>query len=265
MSPDLRISEIRDKHVIEQFLREDPFMHLYGIGDLDDFFWPDTKWMAFTIAGRIRSIVLLYNDVKSPVLLALNHRKSFPVEMQRSKLGPFLPQNLNAHLTPDYRKLLESEFNIKSTGIHYKMGLTDTPKSLGHQVRGIHRLGINNRNELNELYRQSYPGNWFNEKMLQTGWYYGLRYEERLVSVAGVHVFSEKFRIAALGNITTHPAYRNRGFAGRVTACLCRDLSDYADHIGLNVHGDNVSAIRCYQQLGFRITGRYEECQLIRR
>ena len=79
---------------------------------------------------------------------------------------------------------------------------------------------------------------------------------------AGVHVYSEEYRVAALGNIVTHPDYRNRGFGRIVTAYLCKKLLEKVDHIGLNVHRDNVSAIRCYENLGFEILGKYEECMV---
>ena len=43
---------------------------------------------------------------------------------------------------------------------------------------------------------------------------------------------------------------------------LCKSLLKNADHIGLNVHKDNLGAIRCYKSLDFTITGEYEECML---
>jgi hypothetical protein len=30
--------------MIEAFLRRNPELHIYSIGDLDDFFWPYTAW-----------------------------------------------------------------------------------------------------------------------------------------------------------------------------------------------------------------------------
>lgn len=38
--------------------------------------------------------------------------------------------------------------------------------------------------------------------MLEAGCYYGLGREGRPVSVAGVHVYSPRYRVAVLGNIT---------------------------------------------------------------
>jgi predicted GNAT family acetyltransferase len=109
------------------------------------------------------------------------------------------------------------------------------------------------------LYDESYPGNWFDPRMLQTGQYFGLRESRQLVSVAGVHVYSERYRVAAVGNVVTHPAHRNKGYGRAVTARLCQLLLETVDHIGLNVKADNDAAMACYRKLGFEIIAPYGE------
>jgi predicted GNAT family acetyltransferase len=81
----------------------------------------------------------------------------------------------------------------------------------------------------------------------------------RLVSAAGVHVYSEHYRVAAIGNVVTHPAHRNRGYAGLVTARLCRSLLEKVEHVGLHVKADNAAALACYRKLGFEIIASYRE------
>jgi predicted GNAT family acetyltransferase len=65
-----------------------------------------------------------------------------------------------------------------------------------------------------------------------------------------------------LGNITTHPDYRGRGYGRIVTAGVCKSLLSEIDHIGLNVKADNASAIRCYEKLGFEVIGSYGEFEV---
>jgi len=72
-------------------------------------------------------------------------------------------------------------------------------------------------------------------------------------------VYSPRQRVAALGNITTHPEHRGRGHARAVTARLCQHLAESTDHIGLNVKAHNVTAIRCYESLGFEVAAKYDE------
>ena len=42
----MRAISLRDKHLIESALRRNTQLHLYELGDLDDFFWDHTTWYA---------------------------------------------------------------------------------------------------------------------------------------------------------------------------------------------------------------------------
>jgi predicted GNAT family acetyltransferase len=95
--------------------------------------------------------------------------------------------------------------------------------------------------------------------MLQTGQYFGLRVDRQLISAAGVHVYSEQYRVAAVGNVVTHPAYRNKGYGRLVTARLCQSLLTKVRHVGLNVKADNEATLACYSKLGFEIVAPYGE------
>jgi predicted GNAT family acetyltransferase len=95
--------------------------------------------------------------------------------------------------------------------------------------------------------------------MLETNQFFGIRKGMRLISIAGIHVYSEEYRVAALGNITTHPLHRGKGYGTLVTARLCKSLLKNVDHIGLNVKADNRIAIVCYRKLGFEIIAPYGE------
>jgi ribosomal protein S18 acetylase RimI-like enzyme len=80
----------------------------------------------------------------------------------------------------------------------------------------------------------------------------GIRQGQAIVSAAGVHVYSARYRVAALGNITTHPSVRRRGLSRIVCAHLCQALLQRGvEHIGLTVKADNASAIALYTSLGF--------------
>jgi len=119
--------------------------------------------------------------------------------------------------------------------------------------------------DIQAFYQDSYPGNWFDPRMLETGQYFGLLTDDRLVSVGGIHVYSPQYRVAALGNIATHPAYRGRGCGKAVTARICQSLSQTVDEIGLNVKADNRPALACYQRLGFDVVAEYGEFAVSRK
>jgi predicted GNAT family acetyltransferase len=93
----------------------------------------------------------------------------------------------------------------------------------------------------------------------ETKQYYGVKEDGRLVSVAGVHVYSPRYGVAALGNVATRPAWRGRGLAKRATARLCQSRLEHVPHIGANVKADNLPAIACYRRLGFETIASYGE------
>ncbi|HKB06503.1 MAG TPA: GNAT family N-acetyltransferase, partial [Gemmataceae bacterium] len=111
-------------------------------------------------------------------------------------------------------------------------------------------------------YAVGYAANWFDLRQIETSHYYGLRVRGELVSAGGPHVYSPGQRVAALGNIVTHPDHRGRRYAAAVTARACAELRPTVDHIGLNVKADNVAALACYARLGFRPVAEYEEVML---
>ncbi|WP_225853442.1 GNAT family N-acetyltransferase [Micromonospora sp. AMSO1212t] len=98
--------------------------------------------------------------------------------------------------------------------------------------------------------------------MLGTGQYVGGRERGRLGAVAGVHVFAPRWRVAALGNVTTHPDVRGRGLGAGVVAALCAGLRASVDHVTLNVRADNAAAVRLYERLGFSRVAGFTECAL---
>jgi RimJ/RimL family protein N-acetyltransferase len=259
----VHIEEISNKKRIEQFLRKDVFFQIYSIGDLDSFFWPNTQWFAIVSGKQIKAILLIYNDTQFPVLLALNREKlDFDLDIFR-ELTYLIPNRFYGHLTNNLKVFLNRFYETRSQRIHYKMGLTNDSVIKKINTSEVFQLRHEDENDIRNLYKISYPNNWFNSRMIETCQYFGIKKDNKLISIAGVHVYSKKYRVAALGNITTHPEYRNRGLAKIVVSKLCKNLLKNVDHIGLNVHKDNLYAIKCYKDLGFTIIGEYEECILI--
>jgi RimJ/RimL family protein N-acetyltransferase len=252
---------LHDKATIETVLRRQPFLHIYGLGDLDDFFWPYTTWYGWPAGSQPTEIALLYTGAPLPVLLALSET---PAELARlvQAILHLLPARLYSHLSADLATTFQGTYQVEPHGRYAKMALTDPARVRQVDTAGVVQLGPAQLAELQALYQASYPGNWFDPRMLETGCYYGWRVAGQLVAVAGIHVYSPAYRVAALGNVTTHPTWRGQGLATKVVAKLGQTLLTHIDYIGLNVNLDNVAAIRCYERLGFERIATYEECLL---
>ncbi len=48
----VRIRRLKDKAEIEAFLRKNAELHVYSLGDLDDFFRPRTTWYGWQKDGE---------------------------------------------------------------------------------------------------------------------------------------------------------------------------------------------------------------------
>lgn len=261
-----QVIEVHDPELIERFARRDLALHLYELGDLDPFFWPHTRWWGLADAsGELSALVLLYTGAALPTMLALGRRGDEALATLVTAVAPRLPTRVYAHLGPGLLPYLGDRWRTEHHGRYLKMELRDhaTPVPMPALADQVVPLRPHDRDEVRALYERAYPGNWFDARMLESGQYFGVRDGGALVCVAGIHVVSPQYRVAALGNITTLPSHRGRGLAAATTARLCRSLRDAGiTTIGLNVRADNAAAIACYERLGFVEIGEYDEHML---
>jgi len=256
----MKIVCLHDKNEIEALLRQNTFLHLYSIGDLDNFFWQHTTWYGLQ-EDTLKQVVLIYKGSDLPVLLGLTAEPNLMAHLLRSIIH-LLPRQFYAHLSENLAQVFAEDYQIQSHGLHKKMALTNSQFLANFDTSQVIQLAVENVDEIAELYRVSYPENWFDSQMLETGYYYGIRCRNNLVSIAGVHIYSPQYKVAALGNVTTHPQFRGQGLSKKVVARLCQELLKTVNYISLNVKADNKIAIACYEKLGFRYTAAYEECLL---
>jgi len=253
--------QLRDREAIAAFCRRRPAVHAYELGDLDDFFWPHTRWFAWEEDGALSQLALLYTENEPPVLIALAEEPLPTMDLLLAELLPALPKQVYAHLTPSLLDVMSHRYELDAQGRHLKMGLAR--HDLVELDPNVQPLRPEDVEEVLAFYAEAYPHTWFVPRMLESGRYVGLREDGALVCVAGVHVWSPTWRVAAIGNVATLPSHRSRGLAR--TACshlIALLLGDGLDTIGLNVRADNLPAITAYVALGFEPVAQYEEVLL---
>jgi ribosomal protein S18 acetylase RimI-like enzyme len=260
----MTVAELRDRDRIASFLGHRPAVHAYELGDLDDFFWPHTRWFTWQTGGRIEQLALLYDEPDPPVLIALAEPPEASAVEFLQALAETLPPRVYAHLSPGLLDALAPALVPESEPApHLKLGLADPGRLEGHAADDVELLAATDLAEVERFYSRAYPGTWFQSRMLETGRYVGIRRAGELVCVAGVHVWSPTWRVATLGNVATVPAARGGGLATAACAHLCRVLlDDGIDVISLNVRSDNTAAIRAYEKLGFVHAADYVEVVL---
>ncbi len=254
----MNIELVHSKDVLYDYLQNEAGLQIYLTGDLDDFFWPKTCWYSLKVKGEIKSVALLYAGMTPPTLLCFQKKDIKYAIRLLHEIKPLLPGRFYAHLGEGFADVFGRGNIIEHYGLNYKMVLHRNVNFSGDP--NIRRLGAGDLSRLLKLYSIAYPHNWFDSRMLESGKYFGYFLNDELAGVSGIHVYSAKYRVAALGNITTHPAYRQQGIGHKITAALCADLQQSVSIVGLNVRSDNEHAIRLYQNLGFTIEGKYEEC-----
>jgi ribosomal protein S18 acetylase RimI-like enzyme len=254
----------RDRERLLRALRRHPALHLYSIGDLDDFFFEDTTFFVDDREGTPH-VATLYRGGSVPTLLAVTSDDVAAMAALCRDIAPELPTRMHAHLTPGMAARLGDVFDVDPQGTHLRMAWVDRSRVLGVDASAIEWLDPSSLGEVLRFYRDAYPDHWFSPRMLETGLYVALRHDDRLACAAGVHVFSKRHGVAALGNVATRPELRGRGLARRACAALLSRLESEASLVGLNVESTNEAAIRCYASLGFEVVAPYEEAFLTRR
>jgi len=265
-------AEIADRVALERFLRRHAPAQLYALADLDDAFWPDTRWFASAGAGgELAAVCLLLEKLALPIVYAVAPPRDPATLALVAELRPRLPERFFVNLPVGFAEVFAASHAIALQAEYVKMWLPDPRAASAEALPGIEPLGPEHLGELAAFYRErAYApdergGRFFEPYMLGLGPWLGLRERGELVCVAGVHVCSRRYGVAALGNVATVPERRGRGLARAVCARLCRELAAQVPLIGLNVAVANAPARACYAALGFREALRYEEAILTRR
>lgn len=248
-----------DKEKLYSHFAKDPLLFGYHIGDLDPFYFERCRWAVKRDRdGAIEDVVLIYDGLAVPTVLAFGLGTNF--ESLLKDILPHLPARFYCHFQKEYGHIFRQSYSERPLGTHHKMRLVSyNPYRSGIHSESIIKLDRYHLPQLFDLYASSYPGNYFDERLLETKKYFGYLHNDRLVSVSGVHVYSDEYRIAVLGNIATAPDYRGRGLATALTARLVDELVGEGKRIMLNVSAENGPAIRCYRKLGFEKVHEYEE------
>ncbi len=106
---------------------------------------------------------------------------------------------------------------------------------------------------------------YFTSERLAREIYFGIYSGSTLVSAAGTHVRSARAGLAAVGNVLTRVAYRDRGMATSVTSAVTEAAFEEHADVVLNVRQDNHPAIAVYERLGYRVHAQFIEGPAVRR
>lgn len=147
--------------------------------------------------------------------------------------------------------LIESCFKVteKTPEIKMTIGSIDIPEiNYDTNLYRLERLTIQDIVQISHLYGLV-PSMAWTPKALALGPYFGVYYNEHLVSIAGVHFAIET--VAEIGNVVTHFKHLRHNLAYLCTKAVAESLRNSCENIFLCVFADNLSAIKLYEKMGF--------------
>lgn len=166
-------------------------------------------------------------------------------------------------LRPEHKPAVDRHFLMMRQALMLRMAVSaasfrpvegDAVRLHGADVAAVNRLYST------EGGPTSYPASHLDE-----GVYYGVMADARLVAIAGTHVVSEAEGVAVVGNVFTHPRYRNLGFSRIATSAVTRELLQRCPLVVLTVDQANEPAVRVYRRLGYEVVCTLHESPLLRK
>jgi ribosomal protein S18 acetylase RimI-like enzyme len=129
--------------------------------------------------------------------------------------------------------------------MRFQQMVTRNPRRIKTKIK-VTRVRRKDLPELNRFYK---PVKAWLPLYFETGPYYCVKVNGKIVSAAGVRFVTPQ--IANVANVFTEKVHRNRGFATACTSTLAWHLASTGRIITLLVEENNAPAIHIYKKLGF--------------
>jgi ribosomal protein S18 acetylase RimI-like enzyme len=149
---------------------------------------------------------------------------------------------------PEWRGELPADWRLHVEKVMFRM-VWDTATPAVDEFADAIRLGPQHAAAALELAQLTNPGP-FGPRTIELGEYFGWFEDGRLAAMAGERMHAGTLR--EVSGICTHPDFRGRGLARRLTLKLIHRAMLRGETPFLHVMGDNTDARRLYQQMGFR-------------
>jgi ribosomal protein S18 acetylase RimI-like enzyme len=240
-----KAGELIDRAQILAYLQTDRLYAAYAIGDLEPGMFEQCAWAGAETMNRLQALVLLFRGLEPPALFLMGHSGGLAAVLQNV---PF-PNSVYLTCREDHLALTRDFYRWEQTIPMWRMVLP--PEHFRPAQGDCSRLRPSLSDQLAKLYALG-GGGAFDLTQMQHGTFYGVLVDGQLVAVAGTHLVSPTYGVAAVGNVFTHPSYRGQGYGTATTSAVVAELlrRGIRDVI-LNVGQDNTAAIRIYERLGF--------------
>jgi predicted GNAT family acetyltransferase len=260
------VRQSTDKDEIAAFLNRDRLYAGYALCDLEEAYFQSCRWFLTTNAqGQVCGLAMEFGRLEPVVLFLMGEPDAVRAPLENDLTPAFIQITAQpAHLPP-----LEQRYRLRHVRDMLRMTVRKAAFQPAREQERAERLTEHDLDELNRIYRMA-SASTFAAYQLESGIFYGIKVNGRLVSTAGTHVISPTQRIVAVGNVFTHPHFRGRGYAQAVTGAVTAEaLRGFGpDQPGqpealaiLNVLANNAPAVSAYKKLGYRDACHFIEAQ----
>ena len=259
LMPDIRIEEQVPAERLRAFLEQDRLLAAYALADLDANEIERCRWW-LALRGTEAVAAAL-------VVVALPFRPCFAIGETEALASLFREgirePRLVVSTPPAGRIAVEAAFRFERVDRMHRMvvNVDMFQPRVTHRVR---RLGVDDLEDVIDLYGHA-SRTYFTGDRIERELYFGVFVGSTLASAAGTHVRSRTAGLAAVGNVLTRMAYRDRGMATSVTSAVTAAALEEHRDVVLNVRQDNAPAVSVYERLGYRVHAPFIEGPAIRK
>jgi len=252
------VEECTDRNRLLAVLGNDRVKNAYLIGSTAPGYAEHARWFQVLEKGIPRAVVGIYEGLSVPAIFAWGMAEH--VALLISRIAGQFEDRMLIHRYPEHAAAFQGHAEIQVLKRVVRMTLTPgTFKPAEGEVEVV-RLSHKDTAGIMRLYTSN-PDNFFEPYQLESGYYYGVKQEGNLVSVAGIHLVHQALRFAMLGNVVTSPSLQGRGLGSIVTSRLCRELLRFSELLVLDVPMESGTAIKVFSKLGFTPQFYYDQAQ----
>jgi len=229
-----------------RFLAQDPVSNVLPLGDLYSPLLKVSDVYCAVKGSRVVGVCSIYRAFSTPSIVFGVATQEVSQALVNVALNEVSTEFISL-CQPDEADLFKEYSAILHFHLEQQM-VANPPKQVEYVNIKVKKVRKNELELLNNFYIEHHAEAW-TPIQFKAGPYYCVKQNGKIASAAGVHLVAPQ--IAQLGNIITHEAYRNRGFATACTSALAAHLASKGRIISLFVRTDNAPAIHMYDKLGF--------------
>ena len=254
------VRRLDDREEIRRRLEEERIYAAYALAQLEAGAFEGSEW--WLSQGDGGEALLMHSKAGlGNALVAFGDARALAAALS---LHPG-PQTTFATFRPEHLDVMRRFFFLAHSDPMLRMVVTrdsfQAAPALEAEATGeivVRRLAEADIGRVNRLYRSEGSHMEYRAHHLRGAVYFGLFEDGRLASVAGTHSVARESGIALVGNVFTHPLYRDRRYGLRVTGAVTQALLETCPEVALTVHPENAPAVRAYARLGYQ-----QDCEMI--